>query len=174
MGEWTVLTPEQVGEAVAALAAVRWPWTAGAVDQLSADLGWPVTGRVERVVASLRTGYPVNGGIAEVQLFGDVAEKVVVPATDAWRGPRFPIRTDALALVASAAARLLGAPPDRRPGVNPQVQWPVAGGALRVIDNGIFVAVELLSPDYATRLDGDDGRRDPAGLDGILAEEQDW
>ena len=153
--QWRALTPAQVADVVGRLGQARWSWAAGDIDQLAAQLRWPVDSRPTGSLTYLRTGYPVNGGIATVSLGGSIGEEaVLVLVIDPWPR-RFPERTDAFAMAATAAAGTLGEPADRRPGPYPEVRWAAASGTLRVVDNGTAVGLELLSPRYAAWWDSE-------------------
>jgi hypothetical protein len=171
METWRTLPPEELAQLARALAALRWSWSVGEVDQVMADLGWTVAAGPGRGGLIARTGYPPGQGLAEIG-FGfdsDTVTKVSVPLTDGTSDlgePATDYRRDAFFVAAGVLGDELGAPAERLPGPTPEIRWDVPDGVIRLWDSGVFVWLSLLSAAYAKALAAYADPPDGAELDG--------
>ncbi|MBO4208613.1 DUF6301 family protein [Micromonospora echinofusca] len=150
---WRVLDREEVARLAAHLAALPAPLTAYAAEEAVRQLGWPVVAGPSFGGAVLRTGLAPYDGFADLRFTESGATAVVVRVTDPAREPAAPatsFRRDAFALAVAVVRELLGPPDERQPGGSPLVSWSVPAGRLRLTDDGAFVELTLLSPDYPT------------------------
>ncbi|MEH1013639.1 DUF6301 family protein [Micromonospora sp. CPCC 206060] len=153
MTGWRVLDREQVAQVAAHLAALPAPLTAYASDEAVRRLGWPVVAGPSFGGAVLSTGLAPYDGFADLRFTESGATAVVVRVTDPAREPAAPataFRRDTFAMAVTVVRELLGPPDERQPGGFPQVSWSVPAGRLRLADDGAFVELTLLSPDYPT------------------------
>lgn len=161
MDSWRALTADELAGLARALAALRWSWSVSELDGVLAALGWQVAAGPSEAGLVARTGYPAFDGFAEIGFDAGSTgvTDISVPVTDgiaedSAAGSDF--RRDAFADAARVLSAELGPAAQRRPGPTPEIRWAVASGVARLKDDGVFVSVTLLSPQYAGALDAED------------------